>query len=338
MSFSTAKASISGNSVVPGLPNMMSTPSCLSRSRNARLPDMTGTGNSSCWEAQCGAAARWYHDFGARLPCEVHGVPGVTERWEWVQTHGAPTAVRMNVQVERPLRTNLLAVGMDAGGAEHHRAHRHQPVRRGDDLQRRKVIAIVLDRRPDVAPLLAFELRLRGHHFDLGAERHDVLGEHLPHRHKVHFGHKFVPARVPFSDRTLVFFRHGQPLHCHPQLRLSTKLNAPPPAMLRLRHAEDRPPGCIHRDQGRGRAAALRSGAAGGVSLARGEGLCRAADGAAVQGRAVEPDLHAGDAGAQIRAAAEAAGQAAAVGARGGSRVPRDPGACGARAFRSPSR
>ena len=40
--------------------------------------------------------------------------------------------------------------------------------------------------------------------------------------------------------------------------------------MLRLRHAEDRPPGCIHRHQGRGRAAALRSGAAGGVSGARG--------------------------------------------------------------------
>ena len=262
-------------------------------------------------------------------PCEVHGVPGVTERCEWVQTHGAPMAVRMNVQVERPLRTNFAAVGMQAGGAEHHRAHRHQAVRGGDDLQRRKVIAIVLDRRPDMAPLLAFELRLRGHHFDLGAERHHVLGEHLPHRHKVHFGHKFVPARVPFSDRTLVFFRHGQPLHCHPQLRLSTKLNAPPPAMLRLRHAEDRPPGCIHRDQGRGRAAALRSGAAGGVSLSRGEGLCRASDGAAVQGRAVEPDLHAGDAGAQIRAAAEAARKAAALGARRGSRVQGDPGARG---------
>src|SRR4051812_45642542 len=42
MSFSTAKASISGSSVVPGLPNMMLTPSCLSRSRNARFPDITG--------------------------------------------------------------------------------------------------------------------------------------------------------------------------------------------------------------------------------------------------------------------------------------------------------
>src|ERR1700719_4110739 len=42
MSCSTAKASISGNSVVPGLPNITLTPSCLSRSRKARFPDITG--------------------------------------------------------------------------------------------------------------------------------------------------------------------------------------------------------------------------------------------------------------------------------------------------------
>ena len=47
MSCSTAKASISGNSVVPGLPNMTVTPSCLSRSRKARFPDITGTISSS---------------------------------------------------------------------------------------------------------------------------------------------------------------------------------------------------------------------------------------------------------------------------------------------------
>src|SRR3954451_170260 len=46
MSFSTAKASISGSSVVPGLPNTIPTPSCFSRSRKARLPDITGTGVS----------------------------------------------------------------------------------------------------------------------------------------------------------------------------------------------------------------------------------------------------------------------------------------------------
>src|SRR5712672_4468508 len=46
ISFSTAKASISGSSVVPGLPNTISTPSCLSRSRKARFPDMTGKADS----------------------------------------------------------------------------------------------------------------------------------------------------------------------------------------------------------------------------------------------------------------------------------------------------
>src|SRR3984885_8089050 len=47
MSCSTAKASISGNSVVPGLPNITVTPSCLSRSRKARFPDITGKFYSS---------------------------------------------------------------------------------------------------------------------------------------------------------------------------------------------------------------------------------------------------------------------------------------------------
>ena len=58
--------------------------------------------------------------------------------------------------------------------------------------------------------------------------------------------------------------------------------------------------------------------------LAReGAGLRRPAHRAAVQGRAVEPDLSAGDAGAEIRAAAKAARQAPAVGACGRPRVPR---------------
>ena len=45
---------------------------------------------------------------------------------------------------------------------------------------------------------------------------------------------------------------------------------------------------------------------------------------ASSSGRAVEPDLHAGNAGAQIRAAAQAARQAASLRARGRPRVPRD--------------
>src|SRR4029079_16997622 len=42
ISLSTASASISGSSVVPGLPNRISTHSCLRVSRNARFPEMTG--------------------------------------------------------------------------------------------------------------------------------------------------------------------------------------------------------------------------------------------------------------------------------------------------------
>src|SRR5260370_29155598 len=56
-SFSVANASISGNSVVPGLPNMISTPSCLSRSRKARFPDIRGKTVSALGEER-GASLR----------------------------------------------------------------------------------------------------------------------------------------------------------------------------------------------------------------------------------------------------------------------------------------
>src|ERR1041384_755393 len=46
MSFSTANASISASSVVPGLPKTTSTPSCFRISRNARFPEMTGKTSS----------------------------------------------------------------------------------------------------------------------------------------------------------------------------------------------------------------------------------------------------------------------------------------------------
>src|SRR5215831_7878696 len=57
-SFSVANASISGNSVVPGFPNMISTPSCLSRSRKARFPDITGKTFSQGWGVGGGASRR----------------------------------------------------------------------------------------------------------------------------------------------------------------------------------------------------------------------------------------------------------------------------------------
>ena len=62
-------------------------------------------------------------------------------------------------------------------------------------------------------------------------------------------------------------------------------------------------------------------------------GLCRPADGQAVQGRPVEPDLSAGNAGAALRAAPQAARQAAAVGACGRPRIPRRSARCIAQGF-----
>src|SRR5262249_2472567 len=161
MSFSTAKASISGNSVVPGLPNTMPTPSCLSRSRNARFPDITGTGDSVGLKG--GVRSR------------LRGALAVGGIWR----AGRHRQVRMGADPRRADRAahegagrasvadEFRAVGMDAGGAEQHRAHRHQAVRRGDDFEGRKVVTVVLDRRPDMAPLLALELLLRGHNLGL---------------------------------------------------------------------------------------------------------------------------------------------------------------------------
>src|SRR5215471_11457205 len=69
-SFSVANASISGNSVVPGLPNMISTPSCLSRSRKARFPDITDKKNLQIdiWLAR---------EYAACAGCSEHGAAWV---------------------------------------------------------------------------------------------------------------------------------------------------------------------------------------------------------------------------------------------------------------------
>ena len=69
------------------------------------------------------------------------------------------------------------------------------------------------------------------------------------------------------------------------------------------------------------RCASIR--AAGGLSRASSRGLRGPLSDQAIQGRPVKPDLSAGNAGAQIRAAPQAAGQTAAVGACGRSRIPR---------------
>src|SRR5262245_21514599 len=145
MSFSTAKASISGNSVVPGLPNMMLTPSCLSRSRKARFPDMTGTG---CLQWLGLRALRLRRTLAVRRVRRAGRDRKVGMRADPRGADGVPHegAGRTAVADER------FAVGVKTGGAEDHRAHGHQPVGRGDDLECGQVIAIVLDRRPDMAP------------------------------------------------------------------------------------------------------------------------------------------------------------------------------------------
>src|SRR5258708_13723542 len=42
---------------------------------------------------------------------EIPGVPGLSEMWECVQIHGAPTEGRISVTVERPSRSNFLPSG-----------------------------------------------------------------------------------------------------------------------------------------------------------------------------------------------------------------------------------
>ena len=85
------------------------------------------------------------------------------------------------------------------------------------------------------------------------------------------------------------------------------------------------------RHQGSGAGVADRRGAARNLSHTRGNGLCRSAHRQAIQGRPVESDLSVADAGAALRSAPQAAGQAAAVGARGRPRIPRHPCALCAR-------
>ena len=173
---------------------------------------------------------------------------------------------------------------------------------------------------------------LRGHHFDLGAEGDGVLGEHGAHRLEIDVGDVAAPAGIPIRHRAPVLLRHGQSLHCFP-LALFPSLTC------RLRRCYVWAMQKIDRQVAftgtKDVAEPLR------FDPARLEAyLAREAPGFAgplkvqpVQGRAVEPDLSAGNAVAQIRAAAEAAGQAAAVGACGRPRIPRDPARCTRKRF-----
>src|SRR5918995_7169486 len=119
MSFSTAKASISGNSVVQGLPNMMLTPSCFSRSRNARFPDMTGTGCLQLLRRGADRALRLRGSLAVRRVRRAGRDRKVGMGADPRRADGGPHegAGRAAVADER------LAVRMNAGGAEDHRAH-----------------------------------------------------------------------------------------------------------------------------------------------------------------------------------------------------------------------
>src|SRR4029450_1153482 len=69
-----------GNSVVPGLPNMTSTPSCLSRSRKARFPDMRGKtlsclGSARQREAEAQECQR-PREYGASMESCASGLAG----------------------------------------------------------------------------------------------------------------------------------------------------------------------------------------------------------------------------------------------------------------------
>src|SRR5262249_5501487 len=140
MSFSTANASISGSSVVPGLPNMMFTPSCLSRSRNARLPDMTGTGCLQWLMLECWSGLRLRCPFAVRVPRRAGRDRKMRMRADPRRADGtAHEGAGRTAVADEPA-----PVRVEAGGAEDHRAHRHQPVGRGHHLQRREIITIVL--------------------------------------------------------------------------------------------------------------------------------------------------------------------------------------------------
>ena len=260
-------------------------------------------------------------------------MPGLSEMWECVQIHGAPTDGRISVTVARPLRSNFLPSGCRP---VERKINAPIAISRSGDITTSSVE--VSKRKSSIEGQTERHCSrsscgLRGHHLDLGAEGDGVLGEHVAHRLEIDVGDVAAPAGIPIGHRTPVLLRHGQPLHrC--SLSRFAKLNVPPSAMLRLRPCR--------RSTARLRLPAPRTWPSRCASIRRGwrpiwRGRCRALPGRStvqpVQGRAVQPDLSAGNPVAQIRAAAEAAGQAAAVGACGRSRIPRHPGAAPRKRF-----
>src|SRR3954452_6250509 len=164
MSFSTAKASISGSSVVPGLPNTIPTPSCFSRSRKARLPDITGTGVSRGLNGvDEGASSRLLRPLAVRDARRA----GLERDVGMIAHPGRADGRALEYDGRAPVALEFRAVLVDAGRAEDRCAHRHQPVGRHHHFERGQVVTVILDAGPDLAPLVSLQRLARGHHLDL---------------------------------------------------------------------------------------------------------------------------------------------------------------------------
>ena len=59
-------------------------------------------------------------DFAGRRPCVFAGVPGLSEKWVWMPSHGASVRARASTTVARPGRSKRLpssATPLDVQGA-----------------------------------------------------------------------------------------------------------------------------------------------------------------------------------------------------------------------------
>ena len=179
--------------------------------------------------------------------------------------------------------------------------------------------------------------RRRPHHRLPGARRRGAI---LPHPRRPRRCR--VAARGLAADLRAASGRRPGQFRAFPgrgERRRRRLRRCKPSSEHRSRERRRRPAGDLYGHQGGGgdRCASIRRGSRP-ISPQRIAGFKGPLDGRAVQGRAVEPDLSARNAGAPLRAAPQAARQAAALRACGRPRVPRRSARCTRRAFRSPSR
>ena len=113
----------------------------------------------------------------------------------------------------------MRAILVDADGARDHCAHRHQPIRRNDNLERFEVVGVVSERRPDRAPLFGFQRIARGHHLAERAEGNHVVGVELACAPEIDPADQRSPMREKFSNRATILVRDRQTLHDAGSLR-----------------------------------------------------------------------------------------------------------------------